>query len=448
MANAISNPCPAIPRQGSAGILPANLWGPAYPRPRFRPPRRNASNARRHAQIHPPPNERSQPVNPDIGRPTAARWAVSATFFINGAVFASWVPHIPEVKLRLGLSDGALGVALLAVALGAIVAMPLSGWLSSRWGSRRVTRLAAAGFCFVLPWPLYAPNLPVLFSVLLLFGFFNSGMDVAMNAQGLSVERRWGKPILSSFHGLWSVGGLAGAGTAAGLIALGVGSRTHLLLFAALFLLAVQAAGQFLLPAQEDAANREPVFVKPIRALAGLGILALFALVGEGAMADWTAVYLRTVLETDAGTAALGFAAFSLTMAAGRFAGDWLVERVGPRPVLRTGGMLVAVGLACGLAVSNPWAAIAGFGCVGLGLSNSVPILFSAAGRTPGVGPGLGIASVATMGYLGFLAGPPVIGFAADLVGLRWALGLVAAYGLLIAVFAQAVNRNTPKTEP
>jgi MFS family permease len=374
------------------------------------------------------------------GKLSANRLAVAAVFFVNGATLASWVPHIPTVQSRLNLSDGLLGLALLAFASGALVGLATSGWLIGRFSSRSVTRVATVLLCASLPWPVLAPRLELLVLALALFGAANGAMDVAMNAQGVAVEERHGAPIMSSFHGLFSLGGLAGAGLAGIALTARLSPTAHVLA-ATLVLGGVGAlALGWLLPGEVDRAPDEPKFALPVGPVLGLSILALFSLIGEGAMADWSAVYLRHTLGADAGLAATGFAAFSLTMAIARFSGDRLVGAFGPVRVVRASASFSAGGLGLALIAGQPLAAIVGFGCVGLGLANVIPILFSAAGRLPGVSAGKGIAAVATTGYLGFLAGPPLIGFAADVVTLRGALGLVVLFTALIAAFAHVIK--------
>jgi MFS family permease len=271
--------------------------------------------------------------------------AIATIFFVNGATFASWVPHIPTVQSRLNLSEGILGLALLGVAAGAVVSLSLSGWLIARFSSRRITSLATLAFCAILPLPILAPNLPLLLLALALFGLSNGAMDVAMNAQGVVVEKHYGRPIMSSFHGLFSLGGLVGAGVAGLALALGLSPTAHVLSVAVILGSLGLVALRRLLPAQVDQASQEPVLALPAGPIAGLCLLAFFCLVGEGAMADWSAVYLRHGLGAEAGMAAAGFAAFSLTMAAGRLSGDRFVRCFGPVRLVRFSAALASIGL-------------------------------------------------------------------------------------------------------
>ena len=359
-------------------------------------------------------------------------------FFVNGVVLASWVPHIPAVKARHALSDGDLGLVLLAMAVGAVVALPLAGGLVARFGSRRMTSLAAVGLCLCLPLPVVAPSVALLALSLVVFGAVNATLDVSMNAQAVIVEREYGRAIMSAFHGLFSAGMLAGSGAAVVTMAAGAGDVPHVVGSALVALLAVGANLPALVPTPAGGA-RAPVFARPTGVLIGLGALAFCGLLAEGAMGDWSAVYLHDTLGSSEALAGTGFAAFSLAMAAGRFTGDRLVARLGPARVLRATSASAAVGLGVALVLGDAGAGVAGCGMVGLGIANAVPILFSAAARVPGVDAGHGIAGVASLGYLGLLAGPPLIGLAADAFGLRLALAIVGVACGVIALGAGIV---------
>ena len=372
--------------------------------------------------------------------PHRARIAVAYVFFANGAGLATWVPHIPMVQSKLGLGPSVLGLALLGMAVGALVGIPLSGRATARFGSRTVVRASALLFFAALPLPILAPTLGHLVAALFVLGAGNGALDVSMNAQAAAIERRWPRPIMSSFHGMWSLGGLAGAGVAA--LALGTDMPPlHHVASAALVLGATTAVALVpLLPPAADARSDDRRFARPTRAVVALGVVAFLALLSEGAMWDWIAVYLRNTLGTTSATAALGYAAFSCTMAAGRFLGDTLVDRFGDERIVRHCTSIAAVGLGAALLLGHPAAAIAGFATVGFGIANLIPIVFRAASTLPGVAPGEGIAAVGTFGYVGFLAGPPLIGLAAEVVTLPIALGLVVAALASIARGARHVR--------
>ncbi|HWC01563.1 MAG TPA: MFS transporter [Methylomirabilota bacterium] len=379
-----------------------------------------------------------------LSRFRSARAAVGTVFFLNGFVLATWVPYIPRVKAVHGLGDGALGGVLLAMAGGAVAILPAAGWLVARMGSRRITLLAAAGLALVLPLPILAPTAVVAAAALALLGAANATLDVAMNAQGVAVEATLGRPVLSSLHGLFSSGGLAGAAAAVGAMAAGVPAAGHVLAVTLASFVVLVAMGGALLPTLPTGASRAPVFAWPPRGLLGLGGLTFCALLAEGAMGDWSAVYLHDALGATRAFAGTGFAAFSLTMAAGRFGGDRLVARLGPAGLLRVSGGLAAVGLVAALAIGHPVVGVAGFALVGFGLANSVPVLFRVAGRMPGVPAGTALAAVATTGYAGFLAGPPAIGLVAESVGLPAALGLVVLACAFIGLEAGRLRSPAP----
>lgn len=380
-------------------------------------------------------------------RPSAARWAVSELFLMNGALFGTWVSRIPAIQTERGLSHGRLGLALLALALGALVSMPMAGRLSSRIGSDRVCRTNAIIFCLTLPLLALTPGFVVLALGLFAFGLTHGALDVSMNAQAVAVERAYGRPIMSSFHALFSLGGLLGAALGGVAASFGVAPLWH---FAAmsLALLAVTAvwALPFLLSDRHEETETEtttarvrPSPARP-RGLVIIGVVAFCVMMGEGAMADWTGVFLRRELHSSEGLAAAAYAAFSIAMAATRFVGDGLIARIGAVGLARASGILAAGGLALALLSASPVLALVGFGLVGLGFATVVPMAFSAAGQMPGVPASVAIAVASTIGYFGFLVGPPLIGFIAEFLGLRSALTVILVTSLLIAVLAPAVR--------
>lgn len=378
----------------------------------------------------------------NISEPRSARIAVAILFFLNGVILATWAARIPAIQSKLALSPGQLGIALLGAAAGALVAMNLSGYLAARFGSGSVTTVAAICLCVMLPLLALAPTLPVLIATLVLFGASNGSMDVAMNTQGVAVEKGYGRPILNSFHAFYSIGALVGA-FAGGLVASrGISPWPHFLAIALLCVILTLSAIRFLLPARADAHGKSTTFARPTRALLALGLVAFCVVLGEGAIADWSAIYLNGTLRTGAGLAVAGYAAFSIVMALGRGVGDQLTARLGAKTMVRLGGLIAAAGLTIALLVTWIPLVLLGFGMVGAGFSVVFPLTLSAAGRTTKQASGTAIAAVATCGYVGLLAGPPVIGFAADVVGLRIALGFVVVLSLLAALFAYAVGSD------
>jgi fucose permease len=362
-----------------------------------------------------------------------ARAGVSAVFFLNGFGYGSWVPRIAEIQAKLSLSEGQLGLALFMAALGALLAMPLAGAAAHRCGSRAATAVTVVLFGLGLPGLALAPTLLGLGLALLFLGAAAGALDVSMNAQGVAVEKRHWRPIMSSLHGMFSVGGMTGA-AATGLIAgAGVPLLPHLAGIATLVVVIGAVACRPLLPAAAEGDAGGPGFARPSLGILSPGIVALACLLSEGAVADWSAVYLSSSLGAGTAMAAAAFAAFSMMMAAGRFAGDALVARIGGDIVVRTGGALAAAGLALTLVIGHPVVAVIGFGLVGAGISCVFPVVLSSAARAPDLPPSAAIAAVCTVGYFGFLLGPPMIGGLAELVGLPAALALVVLLCTLIA---------------
>lgn len=369
-----------------------------------------------------------------------ARVAVSILFFLNGTIFATWAARLPTVQARLALSPGELGFALLGTSAGALVAMNLAGYLAARFGSRSVTAIAALSLCLILPFLALAPTLPVLVTALIFFGASNGSMDVAMNTQGVAVEREYGRPILNSFHACWSLGGFVGALVGGFVAAHGMALLSHFLGVSLLCVILTLSTAHSLLPARAEVQGTRVAFVRPTRALLALCLVAFCVVLGEGAIANWSAIYLNGTLRTGVGLAAVGYAVFSVAMAVGRGVGDHLTARLGPRTMVRLGGLTAALGLMLALIVLWIPLVLLGFGLVGAGFSVVFPLTLSAAGRTSKQAAGPAVAAVATCGYGGFLVGPPVIGLVADTLSLRIALGLVVVLSLCTAGCARAVG--------
>ena len=375
------------------------------------------------------------------GRETGrARAAVTAIFLINGFGYGNWVARIPSIRDDLRLDTQTLGLALLGVAIGSLVGLPLSGALVARFGSRRMTTIAGLAFCASLVLPALATNAVTLALGLVLLGAATGILDVSMNAAGAIVERHGRRSIMSSFHAGFSFGGLLGAALGGFLAGRGVASLPHLALAALGGLGAMALATRPLLPSDTGERVTGPPFAWPTRSLALLGAIGFGALLSEGAMADWSGIYLRDVRATDTATAAYGYAAFSLCMALGRLGGDWLVGRFGASATVRAGGIVAAVGLATTLLVPSVGLALVGFAGVGLGISIVFPLILSAAARSREVSSGTALAAVSTLGYLGFLAGPPSLGIVAHSTTIGVALWLVVLLCIGIAALAGSVD--------
>lgn len=362
-----------------------------------------------------------------------ARLAVAAVFTVHGAVTGSFAARIPWIQDRLHLSPGALGIALLMPAVGAVLAMPFAGRAVHRLGGRTATRLLLAAWCGSLALPALAPGLPWLCLALLVYGLTSGMSDVAMNAQGVAVEQRLGRSVMSGLHGMWSVGGLVGSGIGALAAHAGVDARLHLGIAAVVLVATGQVACRSLLQTRPDPAAEEPPrFALPTGAVLAIGLVAFCAIFAEGASADWCAVYLRRVAGADAGVAAASYTTFALTMAVGRLGGDTVVRRLGSVATVRLSGTVGTVGAVLVVVARSPALAIVAFALLGLGIAIVVPLAFAAAGHA-GAHPGHAIAGVATVAYGAGLAAPGAIGGIADATSLSVSFVVVA---VLVAVVA------------
>ena len=372
---------------------------------------------------------------------SSPRAAVAAAFLIHSTVSGTWAPRLPAIKESLGLSDGELGTALVGLAIGLVAGTRLAGAPIDRFGSRPVMRAGFPLLAGTLLLPGLADSAVTLFLALLVLGVVSGALDVAMNAQGIEVERTLAKPILSGLHGLWSVGLGIGAGMAAVAAAIGADPLEHFAVVAAVLAVLSVVFLRGLLPAhdqlREESHEAEPADVRWTWALVLLGVIAFCSFVGEGAASDWSAVYMTQELGASEALGAVAFAAFAVTMATARFAADPLRTRLGNVVLVRGGSLIAAAGLGLGLLIHEPAAGIAGFALLGLGLAPVVPIAFSAAGDLDARATGRLVGRVATIGYVGSVAGPIMIGWLAEATSLRTSLGLVVVLALAIAVSAR-----------
>jgi MFS family permease len=376
-----------------------------------------------------------------VAVPQRARWAVTAYFVSTGAALGTWTARIPAIKQDLGLDDGQVTLALFAVAAGSVLAMQAVGHLADRFGSARVLGPAGLAMAAGLLLPGFAGSLPVLLVGLLVFGAGHGTVDVAMNTHAMQVQRSYGRPIVSTFHAMFSVGGLLGAGVGALAAHASIGAGAHFALVAAALAAVLLRARRELLPPEAPAPSGfspRQRGISPV--ILFLGVLAFFCSVGEGSMADWSPLYLHDVLETSPAIAAVGYAVFSAMMAVFRFLGDFLVARLGPVLLVRCCGAIAGTGLGTALLLHHPVAAIIGFALFGIGLSCIIPQVFNAAGSRDPNRSGRDLAQVSTLGYGGLLAGPVVIGLISGWTDLSTGLAVPAALALLVALSAPAVR--------
>ena len=379
------------------------------------------------------------------------RWATTGVFVVNGAAIGTWVAQIPWVQERFDLSKSAMGLVLVGMALAVILAFPVAGQAIVRHGSERMVWVGGIVCALAVNLPVLAPH-PVLVALgLAVLGGASATQDVSMNSHGVKVEKDIRRPIMSSLHAGWAFGGMAGAGFAAAGTALGLDARVTVALASALLLATLVATARRIGHGSAAEGDDAPGFTLPSRGVVLLAILCLLVMVTEGAMADWGGLYLRQDLGASAALGALAYSFFTAGMTAGRIVGDWVNHRIGAVALLRWGALLTGVPLGAVLLIGQPAAALIGLFLVGLGVSNGVPLMFSAAGRQPDTPPGPGIAAVSSMGSLGFLAGPPVIGFVADAISLPWALAMLILGAIVVFALARrAAGRSEapPAQEP
>ncbi|MEU3187364.1 MFS transporter [Streptomyces sp. NPDC006923] len=377
-----------------------------------------------------------------------ARFAVAAVFCVHGAVTGSFATRIPWIQDHAGVSAGQLGLALAFPALGASLAMPLAGTVTHRFGARNALRGLLVLWTLALILPSFSPNVFALCAALFVFGASAGMSDVAMNALGVEVENRLDKSIMSGLHGMWSIGALLGS--AGGTLAAHLGSDArlhHLLAAAVLTVLGLVACQEVLDLRSAPDAEPPPRFALPPKSALVIGAIGFCAVFAEGASMDWSAVYLRDVLDTSAGTAAASTTAFALTMAVARLVGDRVVDRFGAVRTVRTGGLLAAAGGLLVVFAPQPAIAMGGFALLGLGVAVVVPLAFAAAGRS-GPNPSQAIAGVATITYTSGLIAPSAIGAVADATSLVVSFGLVTVLALGLVVGAGVLRTSDRRAAP
>ena len=363
------------------------------------------------------------------------RIAVSSLFFLSGLCFSSWASRIPSIQQKLHLNDAGLGAVLLSLPIGLMVSLPLAGWLVARFGSRIIVIGAAVLYACTLPFIGFAQESWQLMGVLFFFGLGGNLLNISMNTQGVGVEAIYQRSILASFHGIWSLAGFAGAAIGTFMISQHIPPYAHFIMISGIALLILVCVWSYTLTADNNTTN-QPIFVKPDKSLLNLGIIAFCCMICEGAMFDWSGVYFQNVVKAKAAWIGAGYTAFMSTMAVGRFVADWLVTNFGIQRILQTSGIIIASGLGVAIIFPDISTSIAGFILVGAGVSSVVPLVYSAAGKSKKVSPGVALAAVSTIGYLGFLIGPPAIGFIAQASSLRISFILIALLGLTTTLVA------------
>ena len=378
-----------------------------------------------------------------VARPVpgvAEQRATRLVFLFTGFGNSAWAALVPFAKSRADISDGALGLLLLGLGLGSIVTMPLSGAFAARFGCRSVIVVAALLVAATLPFLATLSSFPALLATLMLFGAGIGALDVAMNVQAIIVERASGRVMMSGFHGLFSLGGIAGAGGMAVLLTLGLSPLVATLCVAAGILVTLAVAAPHLLP--YGAPKDGPAFAIPHGIVLFIGLLCFVLFLAEGSVLDWSAVFLTSIRHMATSYAGLGYAAFATTMMIGRLIGDRIVDRLGQRRVVLIGGLLAAFGFVVATTIPSWEVALVGYALVGAGAANIVPVLFSAVGRQTVMAENVAVPATMTMGYAGILAGPAGIGLVAHLSSLTVAFLILATMLLAVAISSRVLGKR------
>jgi MFS family permease len=371
------------------------------------------------------------------------RIAVSTFYFIQGIIFASWASRIPDIQSRLNLSEGALGGVLFALPAGQLTAMILSGYLVNKFGSKTTLSIGALLYPSGLLLLGSVQELWQLFGALFLFGMFGNLSNISVNTQAVGVERLYRRSIMASFHGLWSLAGFIGGVVAAVMVSANISPLYHFIAVWAMAIILIFSARKYVVPRDakpERAAAEKKKFVKPDAFIVTLGLIAFACMICEGTMFDWTGIYFEKVVKAPKELTRLGYVAFMSTMAGGRFISDAFVTRFGVKKILQVSGVIIVTGMLLAVVIPNIVFATLGFLLVGIGTSSVVPLVYSLAGRSKSIAPGIAMAMVSSIGFLGFLLGPPIIGFIAEASNLRISFALIAILGLGTTLLAKRLG--------
>ncbi|HTE00380.1 MAG TPA: MFS transporter [Mucilaginibacter sp.] len=370
----------------------------------------------------------------------ALRISVGAMFFMAGLCFASWASRIPTIQQSLHLSDAGLGGVLLAIPTGLMCSLPFTGWIITKIGSRKLLIISIVSYAFLLVGLGAAQNIFQLVGCLWVFGFAGNSANIAVNTQAVATEKLYEKPIMASFHGIWSVAGFTGAGIGIFMIGKKIIPFEHFIVILVLIIIGVIVTSRQLKDDSSKADEREIVVLsirdrlKLMVPLLKLGVIAFCSMICEGTMFDWSGVYFKKVIQAENGWIGAGYFAFMCTMAMGRFVADWFAGKFGLKRTLQISGLLTASGLLVSVIFPYLLPGILGFMMVGAGVSSVVPMIYSSAGKTTNMSAGVALTAVSTIGFSGFLIGPPVIGFIAGIATLRASFLLIACMGLSVAV--------------
>jgi predicted MFS family arabinose efflux permease len=389
---------------------------------------------------------------PEAGAPRSAvsraRWATRAQFLNLGLVIGSWGVHIPSVKSRYTLNEQTLALALLSMSVGSLLTLAIAGRVVGTLGARNTTVVAGWGFCLALALSLVLPAYWALLPLMVVFGASESVFDVAINAEGTTLEIMSGRAVMSGFHGMFSLGAMGGAALTAALLQAGIPPAVQLAAVAATVAVSIFFSSRGMLESHPVTEGSQAHFAWPKGTLLLIGMLICFGMLAEGVMYNWSVLYVQQELHSPQERAALAYVAFAGATAAMRFAGDSVRARVSERTMLLAGPAIAAVAMLVVLVAARPWVAMVGFAIVGMGLATVVPILYNAATRVPGVSRAAAIASVSSIGYVGFMIGPPIIGAVAHATTLTIAMGTLVVASLILIIGARRVPESAPTALP
>lgn len=364
------------------------------------------------------------------------RMAITLFYFGQGLAFASWASRIPHIKQQLQMSDAQLGTVLLMLPIGQLLTMPLSGKLVSKFGSHNLLPITVFFYSLNLLAIAFASSVIQLGALLFLFGVIGNMCNISVNTQGVLGENIYRKPIMASFHGAWSLAGFTGALIGLLSINLKLDTVQHFLIVFGLLIINLFANRAFLAPPSEQTITKKSFSFKPDHMLISLGIVGFCSMATEGAMFDWSGVYFQDIVHAPTELVTLGYASFMIMMAIGRFIGDYILQRIGRQRTLQISGVLMFLGMTLSVVFPTIYASTIGFMLVGIGVACNIPTVYSLAGRHPSIPSGMAIAMVSTISYLGFLLGPPLIGYIAEIFSLRFSFALFSIFGLLMLVIS------------
>ncbi len=368
------------------------------------------------------------------------RWAVSAFYFFQGLCFASWASRIPDIKSALMLSDGLMGSILFALPAGQMLTMPFSGYLASKYGSKKIMHFAPPMYALAMVSLSFATSPVQLAFALFFFGITGNISNIAINTQAVAAEKMFRRPIMASFHGSWSLAGFAGAliGLLMGILQLS--PMYHFLMVAAVAIASTVMNSNYLLADVSSKTEKKKFFTKPDVFLLSLGVIGFFAMSCEGAMFDWSGVYFKDIVGATGGWITLGYASFMVMMTSGRFIGNKVITKFGQKKLMQINGGLIAAGLLIAVVFPTIPTAVFGFLLVGFGVSTNIPIVFSLTGSHKTMAASKALATVSSISYLGFLLGPPMIGYISEAFNLRISYLLIAVFGLMISLMVSRLK--------